>query len=96
MDEEENGERFRAKIVSKIIEQHENAQQGLKDFGKIKFLVNIENQPDQIVDYNPVIDHTSSQLEDEQNPDEVYYKFKAIVGHQGPLQSSHPDYKNSS
>ena len=35
MDKEENGERFRAKIVSKIIEQHENAQQGLKDLGKI-------------------------------------------------------------
>ena len=96
MDKEENGERFRAKIVSKIIEQHENAQQGLKDLGKIKFLVNIENQPDQIVDYNTVIDHITSQLEDEQSPEEVYYKFKAIVGHQGPLQSSHPDYKNSS
>ena len=96
MDKEENGERFRAKIVSKIIEQHENAQQGLKDLGKIKFLVNIENQPDQIVDYNTVIDHITSQLEDEQSPEEVYHKFKAIVGHQGPLQSSHPDYKNSS
>ena len=71
MDKEENGERFRAKIVSKIIEQHEGAQQGLRDLGKIKFLVNIENQPDQMVDYNTVIDHITSQLEDEQNPDEV-------------------------
>ena len=31
------------------------------------------------------------------NPDssDVYWKFKRIVSHQGPLQSNHPDYKGS-
>ena len=38
----------------------------------------------------------SSQLENEANDDETFYNFKAIVGHQGPLRSSHPDYKGSS
>ena len=96
MDKQDNGERFRAKVVSKIIEQHENAQKGLKDLGKTKFIVSIENQPNQIVDYNTVLDHVNSQLENEANDDETFYNFKAIVGHQGPLRSSHPDYKGSS
>ena len=96
MDKQDNGERFRAKVVSKIIEQHENAQKGLKDLGKTKFIVSIENQPNQIVDYNTVLDHVNSQLEKETNDDETFYNFKAIVGHQGPLRSSHPDYKGSS
>ena len=84
MDKQDNGERFRAKVVSKIIEQHENAQKGLKDLGKTKFIVSIENQPNQIVDYNTVLDHVNSQLENEANDDETFYNFKAIVGHQGP------------
>ena len=96
MDKQDNGERFRAKVVSKVIEQHENAQKGLKDLGKTKFIVSIENQPNQIVDYNTVLDHVNSQLENEANDDEPFYNFKAIVGHQGPLRSSHPDYKGSS
>ena len=61
MDPEENGERFRAKIVEKIVEREKGIQQELHDLGKTKFLVSIEGstQPDQIVDYNTILDYVN-------------------------------------
>ena len=35
-------------------------------------------------------------MDDNADPAEVYWKFKSIVSHQGPLQTNHPDYKGSS
>lgn len=97
MDPEKNGERFRAKIIEKIIERENDVEEGLNNIGKTKFLVSIEGskQPKQIVDYNVILDHINKQMDDNPDPSEVYWKFKRIVSHQGPLQSSHPDYKGS-
>ena len=97
MDPEDNGERHRAKIVKKVVEMEQDAQDGLQVLGKTKFLVNIEgsDKPDQIVDYNLVLDNINKQLDDNPDSSEIYWKFKEIVAHQGPLQSNHPDYKGS-
>ena len=82
MDPEENGERFRAKIVKKIIEREKEVQNGLHDIGKTKFLVSIEgsDKPDEIVDYNVVLDYVNAQMDDNLDPTEVFWKFKEIVG----------------
>ena len=97
MDPEENGERFRAKIVKKIIEREKEVQNGLHDIGKTKILVSIEgsDKPDEIVDYNVVLDYVNAQMDDDLDPTEVFRKFKETVGHQGPLQSNHADYRGS-
>ena len=34
-------------------------------------------------------------MDDSLDPTEVFWKFKEIVGHQGPLQSNHADYRGS-
>ena len=97
MDREENGERFCAKIVKKIIEREKEFQKGLHDLGKTKFLVSIEgsDKPDEIVDYNVVLDYVNAQMDDNLDPTEVFWKIKKIYGHQGPLQSNHADYRGS-
>ena len=84
--------------MEKIIEREKGVQQELRDLGKTKFLVSIEgsSQPDQIVDYNTILDYVNKQMDDNTDPAEVYWKFKSIVSHQGPLQTNHPDYKGSS
>ena len=53
MDPDENGERFCAKIVKKIIEREREVQKGLHDLGKTKSLVSIEgsDKQDEIVDF---------------------------------------------
>ena len=37
----------------------------------------------------------SRQDEDDSDSDAVLWKYKAIVGHQGPLRKGHPDWKGS-
>ena len=94
---DEKGQRFRAKIVEKIIERDRDKERGLQEIGVPKFLVRIEgDQPDQIVDYNDILNYVNAQLEDELDPDQVVWKFKGIVAHEGPLTKEHPSYRGSS
>ena len=46
--------------------------------GKTKFLVSIEgsDKPDEIVDYNVVLDYVNAQMDDNLDPSEVIWKFK--------------------
>ena len=40
--------------------------------------------------YNQIMDHLNKD-----NDDPVIWKFKDIIGHQGPLDPNHKDYKGS-
>ena len=48
------------------------------------------DQFEDILTYQQVLDHISKD-----ETSEVVWKYKAIVGHQGPLKSHHRDYKGS-
>ena len=57
----------------------------------MKFLVSINNdQAEEIITYNKLLDYISL---DEEN--DIVWKFRRIVSHQGPLKPEHPDYKGS-
>ena len=88
MDKQENGEVHRARIVQ-MIEDHES---DVKDNPTmIKFRLSINNDAaEEIITYNRLLDYLSR---DDEN--EVVWKFRRIVSHQGPLKSEHPDYKGS-
>jgi Reverse transcriptase (RNA-dependent DNA polymerase) len=88
LDKQENGEVHRAKIVQ-LIEDHES---DVKDNPTmIKFRLSINNDAaEEIITYNRLLDYLA---QDEEN--EVVWKFRRIVSHQGPLKSEHPDYKGS-
>jgi hypothetical protein len=50
---------------------------------------------DETFTYNEILDHIEKDNNDLENDTEQVFKFRRIAGHQGPLQSSDKDYKNS-
>ena len=91
-DPDEDGQSFRARIVRKI-EEHEDKTNQHPD--KIKFLVSVdENKADEIVSYNDILQFINKEIE--RDDSQEYWRFKQLVGHQGPLQPGDPRYKGSS
>ena len=88
MDEREDGQRFRARIV-KLLDDHESELHDNPT--RIKFLCSVnEDEAEEIITYNQMLEYITR---DEENP--VVWKFKRISSHQGPLKHDHPDYKGS-
>ena len=86
LPEEQDGTRFRARIVDRI-DQHQ--KEGKADPKYSDFRVKIgDDDYEEIMSYNEVMDLISR----EENNTEIYWKFKRIVSHQGPLHTSHPQY----
>ena len=82
---EDNGERHMAKIID--IDDH---GQTLEDI-KFKLKINKE-QAEKIMSYNQLMDYIQKGTDAEQDPDSLF-KFRDIVAHQGPLESTDPDQK---
>jgi hypothetical protein len=92
-DTEEDGQRFRARIVKTILDEDEERQ---KDPQYIKFLCSVDGDTaDEILSYNEVLDHIERDNNEIDNDTEQYYKFRRISAHQGPLKNTDKDYKGS-
>ena len=89
MDINENGEKFRAKIIS-AIKKHEAGLENHPDHLTFVCSVN-DDEYEEILTYNEILHH----IEKEENSD-IVWKFKDITAHQGPLTRTHPDYKGLS
>jgi hypothetical protein len=86
---EEDGQRFRARIVRKIVEMDNREE-------KIKFLVKLPNEEqDEIMAYSDILDIIKKQYGDEQEDPTAKWIFKGITAHEGPLSPHHPNYKGS-
>ena len=85
----ENGEKFRTKIVQ-AIKSHGNNLESNPEHMKYRCTIN-NDAYEEILSYNEILHH----LEKDENTD-VIWKFKGISAHQGPLAKNHPDYKGSS
>ena len=84
---EDNGERYMAKIID--IDDH---GQHLED---IKFkLKTSKDQAEEIMSYNQLMDYIQKGTDAEEDPDSLF-KFRDIVAHQGPLESTDPNHKGS-
>ena len=84
---EDNGERHMAKIID--IDDH---GQPLEDI-KFKLKIN-KDQAEEIMSYNQLMDYIQKGTDAEEDPDSLF-KFRDIVSHQGPLESTDPDHKGS-
>ena len=84
---EDNGERHMAKIID--INDH---GQPLEDI-IFKLKIN-KDQAEEIMSYNQLMDYIQKGTEAEEDPDSLF-KFRDIVAHQGPLESTDPDHKGS-
>ena len=84
---EGNGERHMAKIID--IDDH---GQPLEDI-KFKLKIN-RDQAEEIMSYNQLMDYIQKGTDTEEDPDSLF-KFRDIVAHQEPLESTDPDHKGS-
>ena len=84
---EDNGERHMAKIID--IDDH---GQPLEDI-KFKLKIN-KDQAEEIMSYNQLMDYIQKGTDAEEDPDSLF-KFRHIVAHRGPLESTDPDHKGS-
>ena len=84
---EDNGEHHMAKIID--IDDH---GQPLED---IKFTLKInKDQAEEIMSYNQLMDYIQKGTDAEEDPDSLF-KFRDIVAHQGPHESTDPNHKGS-
>ena len=84
---EDNGERHMAKVID--IDDH---GQTIEDI-KFKLKIN-KDQAEEIMSYNQLMDYIQKGTDAEEDPDSLF-KFRDIVAHQGPLESTDPNHKGS-
>ena len=82
---EDNGELHMTKIID--IDDH---RQPLEDI-KFKLKIN-KDQAEEIMSYNQLMDYIQKGTDAEEDPDSLF-KFRDIIAHQGPLESTDPNHK---
>ena len=84
---EDNGEHHMAKIID--IDDHGSPLEDMK----FKLKIN-EDQAEEIMSYNQLMDYIQKGTDGEEDLDSLF-KFKDILAHQGPLESTDPNHKGS-
>ena len=91
---QENGERLRAKVTKKVVEEIEAAEGNR--IPNINFILDIgEGKVEELITYNQLLDHLEQADEQENFMDQELYSFRAIIGHEGPLKATDPNWKGS-
>ena len=84
---EENGERHRANVTRKVIEIID--QDDGQRVENIDFILDIGNgEVEELISYNQLLEHLENAQDHDMGMDQKLYKFRAIIGHQGPLLAS--------
>ena len=84
---EDNGEHHMAKIID--IDDHGPPLEDMK----FKLKMN-KDQAEEIMSYNQLMDYIQKGTDGEEDLD-LLFKFKDILAHQGPLESTDPNHKGS-
>ena len=88
----DNGERLRAKVPRKVVEDIEQADGGRVQ--KCSFILGIGNgKLEEIIFYNQLGDHLEAAANDDNKISRDMFKFRALIGHQGPLKPTDPNLK---
>ena len=88
---EENGERHRAKVTGQVVEiiDQDNGQR----IENINFILDIGNgKVEELISYNQLLEHLENAQDHDMGMDQDLYRFRAIIGHKGPLLASDPDW----
>ena len=91
---QENGERRIAKFTKKVLEAIKAADGNR--FPNINFNLDIgEGKVEELITYNQLLDHLEQADEQDNFMDQELYRFRAIIGHEGPLKVTDPNWKGS-
>jgi len=85
---QEDGQTTQLHIIE-AINEHLNDTENSSTNVKFRCSINDDAYED-ILTYNQIMDYLSKG-----DDDDIIWKFKDIIGHQGPLSKSHKDYKGS-
>jgi hypothetical protein len=92
-DAEEDGQRFRARVVRAIVDRETEQKKGHE---YMKFICDVpDSMFDEIFTYNEILDHIERDNNDLENDTEQLYKSCHIAPPQGPLCPSDKDWKGS-
>ena len=89
---EENGERHRAKVTRQVVEiiDQDNGQR----IENVNFNLDTGNgKVEELISYNQLLEHLENSQDHGISMDQELYRFRAIIGHQGPLLASDPGSK---
>ena len=85
-----DGERVRAKIVKKILDQD------AKNHKQIKMLISCNNdRVQELIAYNKLCDLVAEQHDKEASGEDKTFTFRRIVDHKGPLKPGASEYNGS-
>ena len=91
---QENGERLRAKVTKKVVEEIEAADGNR--IPNINYILDIgEGKVEYLITYNQLLVHLEQAEEKDNSMDQELYKFRAITGHEGPSKATDPNGKGS-
>ena len=86
----DNGERLRAKVTRKVVEDIEQADG--ERVQKFSFILSIGNRKlEEIISYNQLVDHLEAAANDDNDISDDLFKFRSLIGHQGPLKPTYPN-----
>ena len=94
LPQQENGERPRAKVTKKVVQENE-AEDGNR-IPNINFILDIgEGKAEELITWNQLLDHLEQAEDQDNSMDQELYKFRAIICHEGPLKVTDPNSKGS-
>ena len=86
------GERLGAKVTRKVVEDIEQADG--ERVQKHSFILGIgSGKLEEIISYNQLVDHLEAAVNDDNEISDALFKFRALIGHQGPLKPTDPNWK---
>ena len=89
---QENGERLRAKVTKKVVGEIEAADGNR--IPNINFILDIgEGKVEELITYNQLLDHLEQADEQDNSMDQELDRFRAIIGHEGPLNATEPQFE---
>ena len=88
----DNGERLRAKVTRKVVEDIEKADG--ERVQKLSYILGIGNgKVEELISYNQLVDHLEAAANEDNEINDDLFKFSALIGHQGPLKPTDPNWK---
>jgi hypothetical protein len=88
LTEQDNGQKHRAQIVAAIEDHNANTEKILE---QMCFVCSVnDDKYKEIMTYNQIMDHIEQSEEDA-----IVWRFKRIVGHEGPYIKNHPMWNGS-
>ena len=86
------GRKSRAKVTRKVVEIIEKGDG--ERVQKLSYILSIGNgKLEEIISYNQLVDYLEAEASKDHDITEDLFKFRALIGHQGSLKPTDPNWK---